>query len=1537
MSDIGLNSTLPPHTNLYNSPSCEEKDIWFDASDEVEIEDLWFDAGEETPDASLSPEEKAEACIPFSEDCRRCVKRLIIYFAEIKEQEYFFSFLERFIPDFPADVILTARSLYNALCEKKNVDIALLNSLGVIASRLLSNGNAIARLAEYLQQTLQDYIGQSFSTHDVSHHSSSLTSTFFGALGIVAIVARYWMKDEGAPQRRLLRLPAFLGNLFIRANYYWNQLGRIAHYASESCVMLQEESTNLYLCFRDRLNLPAASPNIIDRAAWRCSETAQTALPVLKSQSSCPFQLTSAELQLIREQGVCYFSHPYASEAFNDNDSSSDATVTENDINVYSYQEHELNPTNVLAQFNQALSGLLNSDRAIFLPVVSAAPSRKREYIGRAGDEQIIIYDKDGMILDLTPDYYDVVNKPQAYNFLQTGREAIKNYYDFYYSYLPDLKNLAATLLKEKIQEKFQLHIDPDKTSFKRFDSASSSSKTFTGWEHTGEPVEEGTLTQYLFSNFPASAQENLISLDALCGIYTISAEPEKAFNEKNEVKILPSDFVKLVWEIDFYQHAKTIISDSFSDPDVHIKKYFTDFILGLSMSALDSDAAQDVLNGAGILSDREINVSFFDINGYEADNAFIFHNKKSGRVTLYLPGYEPQFIAFSNLYEMRLWVVSSCANPQKQERIASHFRLYARQDGVFRSGVDSWLQKLRTEPQLYEKIAIQHAAIRQKSFFQTYFNQMKAKSLADLDVLIKSDAEVRRDMWENYVDAANIIPNPFTFILALGLHLERALEADTPKERLAEWYKIAADAANIALMILMDKMIKFNTKGYQFIDQVKEGISTLKVRKPLSSGKRLKNILEQGLGGRGSKEAARAWRDEMLAGPSGEQHETAAQQNDAPYLAAWRTWRNGGLRGEMARRNTVVKMLQERLEKKTSDVLDLSAANIGPLSDLPGRLPPCRVLILNGQAHLRALPALLPEGVKEIHARGCNISLIPENLPDNIRVMDLHDNKIRKIPRKLPARLRKLNVNKNFIETLPDNIFRRLKEFYAANNQLIALPKNMYELNILTVDGNRITRITALPPTLKRLSAGYNQLYSLPPLPDSLESLLVSNNLLPDLPPLPAGLRTLSVNNNRLTQLPILPTSLETLCANENQLTQLSAFPPSVAYVSLRDNQLTALPELPATINMLFMQDNQLTTLPESLFHLDRTAWVDVSGNPLSQQTLTVLQELNQQPEAPGPGTIRFTMPRTASPTIALPLDEVVSLWLSPEALESSGARWQSIAREENASHFSVYLGRLISVVSAKTSPTFRNKVSAWLARLADSPELREKTFALAQEATATCEDRVAWNFNEMQKFVIIESVERGEYDQNLPGLVNLGRQMFRLERLELIARAKVKTLRTLRAVDELEVYFAFQVQLRAILKLETWVDAMRFFKSSSVTNADLSHAARQVMREENQRFTSWCAQWTPWKEAIKRLDSALYHSVTEAFREEVEHHFDHKVKDALAAEGLPENGDTTRTMGKIIYDDMAKKSDQQMTEQFLQARGLSELLNNVWEEDTP
>ncbi|EMR9355200.1 hypothetical protein WKN91_004301, partial [Shigella flexneri] len=98
--------------------------------------------------------------------------------------------------------------------------------------------------------------------------------------------------------------------------------------------------------------------------------------------------------------------------------------------------------------------------------------------------------------------------------------------------------------------------------------------------------------------------------------------------------------------------------------------------------------------------------------------------------------------------------------------------------------------------------------------------------------------------------------------------------------------------------------------------------------------------------------------------------------------------------------------------------------------------------------------------------------------------------------------------------------------------------------------------------------------------------------------------------------------------------------------------------------------------------------------------------------------------------------------------------------------------LDRLSDTVSARNTSGFREQVAAWLEKLSASAELRQQSFAVAADATESCEDRVALTWNNLRKTLLVHQASEGLFDNDTGALLSLGREMFRLEILEDIAR---------------------------------------------------------------------------------------------------------------------------------------------------------------------
>ncbi|MGP3591278.1 hypothetical protein [Vagococcus sp. WN89Y] len=219
---INVNNTSPFRHIITTPDQPEEKETWFDAIDYVEMDEKWFDACE-----TLPAETVAETLVPLTEDCRRCIKQLISITGDYKQSELLARGLAKLFPGIPGDILFAADSLYTAIMEKRNIDIAVLHTLGLTAGLLPDNINIISWVAGYIRRAVLDCAGAAFSSQFLHDEEEPGCGYAFMILAIAAIAARYWVRDEHAPQRRLLQVPAFIANLLVQASHYWKALANM--------------------------------------------------------------------------------------------------------------------------------------------------------------------------------------------------------------------------------------------------------------------------------------------------------------------------------------------------------------------------------------------------------------------------------------------------------------------------------------------------------------------------------------------------------------------------------------------------------------------------------------------------------------------------------------------------------------------------------------------------------------------------------------------------------------------------------------------------------------------------------------------------------------------------------------------------------------------------------------------------------------------------------------------------------------------------------------------------------------------------------------------------------------------------------------------------------------------------------------------------------------------------------------------------------------------------------------------------------------
>ncbi|PWD06504.1 SPI-2 type III secretion system effector E3 ubiquitin transferase SspH2 [Salmonella enterica subsp. enterica serovar Anatum] len=595
----------------------------------------------------------------------------------------------------------------------------------------------------------------------------------------------------------------------------------------------------------------------------------------------------------------------------------------------------------------------------------------------------------------------------------------------------------------------------------------------------------------------------------------------------------------------------------------------------------------------------------------------------------------------------------------------------------------------------------------------------------------------------------------------------------------------------------------------------------------------------------------------------------TTAPQTPGEYDAVWSAWRRAAPAEESRGRAAVVQKMRACLNNGNA--------------------------VLNvGESGLTTLPDCLPAHITTLVIPDNNLTSLPA-LPPELRTLEVSGNQLTSLP-VLPPGLLELSIFSNPLTHLPA-LPSGLCKLWIFGNQLTSLPVFPPGLQELSVSDNQLASLPALPSELCKLWAYNNQLTSLPTLPSGLQELSVSDNQLASLPTLPSELYKLWAYNNRLTSLPALPSGLKELIVSGNRLTSLPVLPSELKELMVSGNRLTSLPMLPSGLLSLSVYRNQLTRLPESLIHLSSETTVNLEGNPLSERTLQALREITSAPGYSGP-IIQFDMAGASAPRETRALHLAAADWLVParEGEPAPADRWHMFGQEDNADAFSLFLDRLSETENFIKDAGFKAQISSWLAQLAEDEALRANTFAMATEATSSCEDRVTFFLHQMKNVQLVHNAEKGQYDNDLAALVATGREMFRLGKLEQIAREKV---RTLALVDEIEVWLAYQNKLKKSLGLTSVTSEMRFFDVSGVTVTDLQDAELQVKAAEKSEFREWILQWGPLHRVLERKAPERVNALREKQISDYEETYRMLSDTELRPSGLVGNTDAERTIG--------------------------------------
>ncbi|KFX13096.1 hypothetical protein KP17_12190 [Pectobacterium parvum] len=553
----------------------------------------------------------------------------------------------------------------------------------------------------------------------------------------------------------------------------------------------------------------------------------------------------------------------------------------------------------------------------------------------------------------------------------------------------------------------------------------------------------------------------------------------------------------------------------------------------------------------------------------------------------------------------------------------------------------------------------------------------------------------------------------------------------------------------------------------------------------------------------------------------------------------------------------------------------------------------------------LTTLPDTLPQGITYLNVENNSLTTLP-TLPQSITHLCVRDNLLTTLPA-LPQETTHLDVSYNPLTALPNILPEQIVVLDARNCGLETLPVSLpQKITRLNINNNRLKNLpNSLPQETTHLDVSANKLVTLPvSLPQKITHLNLSDNRLETLPAsLPQKITRLNISNNRLKTLPdSLPQETTHLDVSANKLVTLPvSLPQKITYLNISDNRLVTLPDsLPQETTHLDVSANGLETLPVSL--PQKITYLDASYNRLETLPVSLPQ-----------GIIYLDVSHNPFPP--RPLPESVKDWQTVAISD----KWAAFNDEQDAPAFSAFLDRLSETETAQKHPKFKEEVSDWLTRLVNDSSMREKTFDIAIDATTSCVDRVTLTYHEMKSAERTHHAESGKYDNDLPKLVDIGREKFRLDSLEGIAREKIQQWDKdgKVKVDEIEVGLGYQNSLRNKLKLTTITPEMKFFEISNITEDDLINAENSVKNAENNKFLSWFSQWRAWHKTVERIAPDEWEKANDEKHQHYEKAFSESVETKLKPLKMENDDDAIRDLGvevlkkteETVFEAMTKK----------------------------
>jgi len=398
----------------------------------------------------------------------------------------------------------------------------------------------------------------------------------------------------------------------------------------------------------------------------------------------------------------------------------------------------------------------------------------------------------------------------------------------------PDIERAALQIARQVLARAGLFGLDPYQVHWHWFDSANSSARTYTGWEHYGPPKQSMNLVELVMRRFDLDQQRNSDLLAQMGGFYRVD-QSAHVFNEQNEIRLDPRQVHAYFWRIDFAayyasrlrgfwinNHALYCMVSKLSmlcNATLNCQKgllRIEDFIEVYAAVVNDSSTPfrpEKLMGAVAMWSTTKMHS--FDIEGIVSHTMLRFRTA-AGREIIYCAMQDPAFVAFANAQEMYEWVQGYLTTEEGRHRFGLQFvRPEHDRHGQWNT-LQGHLRDIAGTPWNQRKTRLNAQQQTLDGYAFTFLtDHLKTDMENDASYLLISNNQISKGMWLGYLEASFKLYGIFSMmgwpiaalsiaagLGAVGLYADKAINAVNERERSEAIRGAVLQALNVFLTL---------------------------------------------------------------------------------------------------------------------------------------------------------------------------------------------------------------------------------------------------------------------------------------------------------------------------------------------------------------------------------------------------------------------------------------------------------------------------------------------------------------------------------------------------------------------------------------------------------------------------------------------------------------------------------------------------------------------------------------------------------------